>query len=64
MKLYRLGIHDKSLVFSKNKENKTIYNGKDILTTLKCEIDNCDQKNGKELKKKQIHMNIFIHLQK
>jgi len=52
MKLYRLGLHDKSLVFSKNKENETIYNGKDILTTLKCEIDNCDQKKWEGAKKK------------
>ena len=52
MKLYRLGIHEKSLVFSKNRENKTIYGGKDILTRLKCEIDKCDQKKWEGAKKK------------
>jgi len=52
MKLYRIGIHDKKLVFSKNIENKTIYEGKMILTKLKCEIDKCDQKKWEEAKKK------------
>ena len=48
MKLYRIGIHDQILVFSKNPKNKTTYEGKDILTKLKCEIDKCDQKKWEE----------------
>lgn len=52
MKLYRIGIHDQILVFSKNPKNKTTYEGKDILTKLKCEIDKCDQKKWEEAKKK------------
>jgi hypothetical protein len=52
MKLYRIGIHDRRLVFSDNIENKNMYDGKSMLTTLKCKIDKCDQKNGKDQKKK------------
>jgi 23S rRNA U2552 (ribose-2'-O)-methylase RlmE/FtsJ len=52
MKLFRIGIHEKALVFSEKKENQNIYDGRDILTKLKCEIDKCDQKKWEEAKRK------------
>tara|TARA_B100000686_G_C16689999_1_gene917045 strand:- start:34 stop:1122 length:1089 start_codon:yes stop_codon:yes gene_type:complete len=52
MKLYRIGIHDKKLSFSKKEENKTIYTRKKELMDIKCKIDKCDQKKWEEVKKK------------
>ena len=52
MKLYRIGLHDKSLIFSEKKENKTIYEKKKDLMEIKCKIDNCNSKRWEEVKKK------------
>ena len=52
MKLYRIGLHDKSLIFSEKKENKTIYEKKKDLMDIKCKIDKCNPKRWEEVKKK------------
>ena len=52
MKIYRIGIHDKGFVFSKNSENRTVYGKKRDLMTIKCKIDTCDSKKWEEVKKK------------
>jgi hypothetical protein len=52
MKLYRIGIHKKDLVFSKKIENTTVYGGKESLTLLKCEIDKCENQKWEGAKKK------------
>ena len=52
MKLYRIGIHEKELTFSKKLENPTVYEGGGALTLLKCEIDKCENKKWEGAKKK------------
>ena len=52
MKLYRFCIHDKQLHFSENKRNETIYQKKKVLMDIKCKIDNCNQKEWEEVKKR------------
>ena len=40
------------MVFSKNGTDTNLYEGKHLLSALKCEIDNCEQKKWEEAKKK------------
>lgn len=42
MKIYRLGVHDKTLIFSENEENPSIYTRKEELLKNKCKIDDFD----------------------
>ena len=52
MKLYRIGIHEKKLLFSTKSENTTVYEKKKDLMDVKCEIDKCDSRKWEEVKKK------------
>ena len=51
MKLYRIGTHKKTLIFSKNNKNEEIYPNKEKLMQIKCEIDKCPQKEWDKSKK-------------
>ena len=52
MKIYRLGIHDKNILFSEDKVNRTVYSKKKDLMDIKCKIDTCNPKKWEEIKKK------------
>ena len=52
MKLYRIGLHDKSISFSEKKENETVYKKKQDLMDIKCKIDTCNSKKWEEVKRK------------
>ena len=52
MKLYRIGIHEKKLLFSTKSENTTVYDKKKDLMDMKCGIDKCDPRKWEEVKKK------------
>ena len=52
MKLYRLGIHDKTFEFSEKNENVTVYKDKQTLMDIKCKIDSCEAKKWEDIKKK------------
>ena len=56
MKIYRIGIHKKNVEISNNKDvkddnNRIIYNKKDDLIKIKCEIDHYNSKKWEETKK-------------
>ena len=57
MKIYRLGTHIKEIKICINDNNfelnnKTIFDGKKILTDKKCEIDKCKPNEWEIAKKK------------
>ena len=52
MKLYRIGTHKKTLIFSKNNENNDIYPNKEDLIQTKCKIDKYEQKKWDRSKKR------------
>lgn len=60
MKTYRIGIHDKNIIFLDNVDYKsTLYKNKDNLIISKCKIDNYDQKKWDKCKK---YMNQYEYI--
>ena len=51
MKLYRIGQHEKNIIFSDNIENPVIYSENEKLMKIKCKIDECNSKKWEEAKK-------------
>ena len=60
MKTYRIGTHDKNIIFIDDEENNlTLYGDKDKLIKSKCKIDNYDQKKWDKCKK---YMNPYEYI--